>query len=177
MIMLLLAAAAAFIVIVNGVDAAWTLSLKVAGAAVVAVVAAMAVRAARSGDAYRVAERRRWLESASGRGPTRTREGVENGWSFCAIALLAAAGAGGGGWSPPPPVLPMIWPVHAAGLKVDREARVRCSKNCWSLLELAVPVSSTYISAVDPAAPAPKDTEDTAVMSTSRAGDGARDGG
>ena len=125
-------ARAAFIIVI--VDGVATLLLVVAE---VDVVVAMAVKAARSGDAYRVAERRRWLESASmDGGASRTREGVENaaaavgaGW-FCAIVALLAAGGGGWGCCSMPP-LPMIWPVHAAGLKVDGEVGVRCSWYCW----------------------------------------------
>ena len=84
------------------------------------------------------------------------------------------------------PPLPMIWPVHEAGLKVDGEVEVLCSRYCW-LGRLAVSVaavSSTSISVVvvvEPPAAAPvdvpKDTEDTTAMSTSRTGDGASDGG
>ena len=84
------------------------------------------------------------------------------------------------------PPLPMIWPVHRAGLKVAGDEGVRCSRNCCWLVGSAVSVaavSSTSISVVvvePPAAAAvdvPKDTEDTTAMSTSRTGDGASDGG
>ena len=83
-----------------------------------------------------------------------------------------------------PPLL-MIWPVHEAGLKVDGEVEVLCSRYCWlGGLEVSVAaVSSTSISVVvvEPSAAAsaavPKDTEDTTAMSTSRTGDGASEGG
>ena len=75
--------AAFIIVMVDGVAALLWLVVKVD-----VVVVAMAVRAARSGDAYRVAERRRWLESASTEGgPSRMREGVENAAAAAVVGV------------------------------------------------------------------------------------------